>query len=137
MPWNENYLALVESGQLDHRRWRLGADFWTHLDHNLAFSVDGQQFEPGLEYLALERTADGDFLLWWLPPESIREQRTDAILAATTSGGRATRLSARKVDTIAEQLSIEFVARPEDHSYCQLRIRFGPYELTCDLTIET
>jgi hypothetical protein len=111
------------------KRWRLGQNFWTSLDTNIALEIGGERLAPGSYYLVLDLETDGGFSLIALDPRQVRERRLDASQADRTEGGIEIPLVADVVDRDASRLTI--VLNPDErHPYrAQLAIQWGPHRL--------
>lgn len=134
--WKEKYSKRIASGELDGVRWRLGNDFWTHLDTNVAVTIGGQPIPPGLYYLTLERRQDGRYLLAFIDPEYVRARKLDAFAAMYTRGGIEVEMTYSVTRKAAERLAIEWVMKGRDRTKGELVIRYGPHQVAAPVVVD-
>lgn len=126
--WQAAFAKFVE--QPAGRRWRLGENFWTTLDTNMALQIGGVDVAVGQYYCVLVNTRDGGPQLLLLDPNEARKQRLDAFEANKTQGGLAIPLQLTKAETAADELDLELTVDATTKDRGALTIRFGPYRLT-------
>ena len=138
--WKPEYAAQLD--QMLGVRWRLGQNFWTHLDTNMDLAgvgLDGEgdiDVPAGLYYVALERKKeDKNFVLWLLDPTEIREQKLDAFQAPQTKGGIALPMTYTEVAKSADRLELRLDVDPKRKDVATLVVHFGTHQLTAALTM--
>lgn len=126
--WQPAYAKFIE--QPAGRRWRLGENFWTTLDTNMALQIGGVDVAVGQYYCALVNTRDGGPQLLLLEPDVVRKQRLDAFEVNKTQGGLTIPLQLAKATPATGELDIELTVDAATKDRGALTIRFGPYVLT-------
>ena len=134
--WKDSYQAQLDSNALDGVRWRLGTDFWTNVDSNVAFTLGGQKFAAGDYYAVLERAADSKkFLLTLIPTDDIRKVKADAFESVEKAkGGVSVEMTHSALTESAAKLKIVLAADSEESTTGNLTIEFGPNRLTTPFT---
>lgn len=117
------------------QRWRLGENFWTHLDTNIPVEIGGERLEVGDYYLVLQIGADERFTLVVLEASAVRAQRLDASQAHRTSGGIEIPLQVDIVDRLAKKLAILLNTDREQRDHAELVIQWGPYRLAAPVVM--
>ncbi len=76
--WKDNYVNQLD--QLTRgKMWRMGDNYWTLLDTNLALEMAGVEVSVGLYYLAVRRSPDGsNWDLVFIDPVRSREKGLDS-----------------------------------------------------------
>jgi tetratricopeptide (TPR) repeat protein len=129
-PWKPEYERMIGAGQYIQKRWRLGQDFWTHLDSSVDLSLGGVDVNAGYYYLVVMEKAADQFVLTLLDPAVVHERKLDAFGVSRYDGpGLDVPLSHDHVAKSADRLEIEWVANGDSGSKGDLVIRFGPHEL--------
>lgn len=132
--WKEEYDKQVDS--MLGVRWRLGKNFWTHLDTNMDLAAGEVDIPAGLYYLVLERKKeDKSFVLWLLDPVEVRDAKLDAFQAPQSKGGIAVPLEYKLVDAKADKLAIDVTLDGQHKDGANLVIHFGKHQLTTKLTM--
>ncbi|HYC78285.1 MAG TPA: DUF2911 domain-containing protein, partial [Planctomycetota bacterium] len=136
--WSAEYAKNIESGKLDGKRWRFGADFWTTFDSNADLTLNGKAIPAGMYYLALERTKEGGYVLAFLDAAEIRKMKIDPFAVGRTAGKgvEVPMLSEKSTGGVAETLEIAFEPDASDNSVGALTVRFGPYRLTAPYALK-
>ncbi|MSP15196.1 MAG: hypothetical protein EXR73_01060 [Myxococcales bacterium] len=132
-PWKAEYDAAIPT--LSGQRWRLGQNFWTTLDTNIDLELADVEILAGCYYLALERNADGSFVLWVLDPVEIRDAHLDAFLVKQTTGGIAIPLAYKSSPVLADKLQIRLDVEPNVKDRGKFVLHFGSHELSASLTM--
>lgn len=128
--WKDEYDQAITSGKYMGKRWRLGQDFWTHLDSFVPLTLGGTRVEAGYYYLVLEQRSSDQFVLTLLDPQAVRERRVDAFMAPQyRAAGIDVPLTHERLDQPAPRLTIDWTPGT-DATKGTLAIRFGPHELT-------
>src|SRR6185503_4769990 len=55
VPWQDKYEKAAGSAEMQGKKWRLGADFWTRLDTSVDMKLGGVEVPAGYYYLTLEQ----------------------------------------------------------------------------------
>lgn len=131
--WKDAYTAALGS---QTTRWRLGQNFWTNLDTNMALDIGGERLEPGYYYLVLGRNEAGEFVLIALDPAEVREQRYDSFWAAKTTGGQEFVLEEVSPDKPAAKLQMQLKTDAADRDRATLDIHFGPHLLRTEIVMQ-
>ncbi|MHC5062620.1 MAG: DUF2911 domain-containing protein [Planctomycetota bacterium] len=131
--WNEQHQKAIEDGRMDDKRWRLGQNSWTNLDTNIPLTIGGQKLTPGLYYMTLEMTSDGEYWLYFLDPKEIRKQKLDAFHAHLSKGGIEVLMEADELEKPTKQLEIELLTSGKQDRKASLEIRFGPFKWTAPI----
>lgn len=127
--WKDEYAVAIDSGKLDGRRWRMGADFWTTIDTNVPLTFGDKTLAPGMYYLTMERR-DGKTFLQFHDPVKARTQRIDPFVVQDfLSQPVEVEMTLTKGDTIASQLALELTSRAakSDEPNAGISVSFGPY----------
>ncbi len=133
--WKDEYQKQAESQALVGKRWRLGSDFWTTLDTNVAVTIGATRFEPNAYYLTLEKNAEGQVLLTVLDSADVRKQKLDAFQSAQTKGGISVPLTAVKDAPAASELTISLASDPANPATGKITIAFGPHTFEAPLQV--
>jgi hypothetical protein len=112
------------------KRWRLGENFWTTLDTNMALELGGVAVPVGMYYCVLHHDADRGLSLVLLDPPDVRRRRLDAYEADKTTGGITVPLRRGQADIAAGRLAVELVVDRAARDRGRLEIRFGKNRLT-------
>lgn len=77
--WKKDYEDTAKFDAMTKGKiWRLGSEYWTVLDANIALKISGVRVTPGQWYLGLERSQDGSsWSLVFVDPSKARSQRLD------------------------------------------------------------
>jgi hypothetical protein len=129
-PWKPGYEQLITSDKFMQKRWRMGQDFWTHLDTSVDLTVGSIEVKAGYYYLVMMQKAADQFVLTLLDPAVVHERKVDAFGVSRYDGpGVDIPLAHEQVGNVAERLEIEWVASGDDGTQGTLEIRFGPHAL--------
>ena len=129
--WNGKYAQFLNKPS--DRRWRLGENFWTTLDTNMALRIGGVDIPIGLYYMVLQNKPGSDLELVMLDPQQVRRQRLDAYQSSQTSGGRTIPLTRQSASPSATRLSIELKVDAKQSDRATLEIAFGGNLLRADM----
>lgn len=137
VPWREHYEKLLQSEDLDGRRWRMGANDWTTLETNVPLTIGDLDVAPGHYDLTLRRAEDGKILLELFDADVIRAAKIDPYFCAQLAPPPLVAELDHDVreDGSAAELAIAMVPRTRDGHVCDLRIDFGPHRLTAPLVL--
>ncbi len=130
-PWKSEYAGALE--QLKGQRFRLGDNNWPTFDTNIPLTIAGKSIAPGIYYLAMECSKDGDFSLVFLDPKEIMTKRLDAFQAGQTTGGIVIPLKHSTVETISEKLTMKLKRGEVDVKKATLEIAWGPHKATAPI----
>ncbi len=120
--------------------YRLGNNKWTTLDTNLTLELGERRVEPGIYYLAVERSAEGKWALVFVDPAAAHSKLIDSwafvprpteVPVMFTVPLEHSRASHR-----AKELRIELGLAEDDPSRGSLRIHWGPHVLQRDMKIK-
>lgn len=132
--WNSIY---EDSGQLDDltmgKTFRLGKNFWSTLDTTIALEVGGVRVPPGLHYLGLRRSENGQWRLGFIDPSKARRSHLDASRTASAEFEFTAPLAFSPSEIRKERLMISLSydpIRPED---VRMRIEWGPHMLSAPI----
>lgn len=129
--WQPAFTKFVESAS--GRRWRLGENFWTTLDTNMALTIGGVAVAVGQYYCVLQNPKDQGPQLVLLDPAEARSRRLDAYEANKTTGGIVIPLQAAAAAEPAAELDLELRVDPATKDTGTLTIRFGPHAFEAPL----
>lgn len=136
-PWKPEYAQAISSGKLTGKRWRMGQDFWSHLDTFTDLTLGGTAVKAGYYYLVIEQRAADQFVLTLLDPNVVRQQRVDAFTAAKYQGpGIDVPLAHELLSQPATKLEIDWIPSEDDGSKGTLNIHFGPHALSAPFTCQ-
>lgn len=116
-------------------RWRLGENFWTTLDTNIALCIGGVEVPVGQDDCVLQNQKQGGLQLVLLDPQLVRQRRLDAYEAAKTEGGIVVPLTLQQAAVPATRLSFELTVDRAQKDHGALAIRFGPHELHAEVVL--
>ncbi|HSR70122.1 MAG TPA: DUF2911 domain-containing protein [Acidobacteriota bacterium] len=129
-PWKQEYAQ-----QFDRltrgKRWRMGQNYWSNLDTRFPLRMGQTTVQPGIYYAVLERSAEDDWALILLDPDSTYEMKIDAwhVNRKESPEGLRVPLQWSKEERVADKLQIDFTLDEADHRKAVLNIRFGPHRL--------
>lgn len=135
LPWNDEYSALVDSGKLHGKKWRLGADFWTTLDTSIDLQFGAVAVPAGYWYLTLEQRAANEFVLGLHDAATVKKQRLDPVFAARLTGGIEVPLTHERSTTTAERLEITIAPIGGSQTEGTLQLRFGGHTLAAPVSM--
>lgn len=131
--WKAEYDGMLD--QLKGKRVRLGDNNWPTLETNLPLTIGNQNVAPGIYYIALECSAEGNFQLVLLDPKEIIAKKMDAFQAGQTKGGILVPLTYAKSDTAAEKLTISLKRGEVDVKKAKLEIAWGNHKATAPIAV--
>jgi quercetin dioxygenase-like cupin family protein len=129
--WNGRYQQFLD--QPSKRRWRLGENFWTTLDTNMALTIGDTEVPIGAYYCVLQNDATAGLELVLLDPDEVRRRRLDAYEASKTTGGIRIGLEKGKAAVPAGRLEITLDVDRARRDTGTVRIRFGAHEMSAEL----
>ena len=120
--------------------YRLGNNKWTTLDTNLTLELGERRVDPGIYYLALERSAEGEWELVFVEPAAVHRKFIDswAFVPRPTEVPVmfTVPLEHSRGSDLAKELRIELELAGDDSSRGLLWIHWGPHILTRDMKIQ-
>ena len=131
--WQPAFTKFID--QPAAKRWRLGENFWTTLDTNMALTLGGVDVGIGQYYAVLQNTKDAGPQLVLLDPGEVRKRRLDAYEASKTTGGLVIPMRASLAQEPTTELEVELAVDPAAEDRGTLTIRFGPHVLTAALSM--
>ncbi|MBK6939247.1 MAG: DUF2911 domain-containing protein [Planctomycetes bacterium] len=137
--WKDEYAAAIDSGKLDGRRWRLGADFWTTLDTNVPLTFGDKTLAPGMYYVSMERR-DGKTLLQFHDPVKARTQKIDPFMIQDfLSQPVEVEMTVSKSDAPTQQLTLALTSKPAkgDAPNAAITVDYGPYHAEAAMRVAT
>ena len=127
--WNDERAAAAKS-MPKGTRWRLGQDWATTLDTNVALALGGKTLAPGIWHLTLARTDKG----WNLVVSDAHADlvgKLDGFAAQHVTPVVEVPLASSRLDKPSDKLQIQFVTEGKGVA---LAIAFGPEQLTVPVT---
>jgi hypothetical protein len=131
--WKAEYDSQFE--MLKGKRNRLGANNWPTLETNLPLTIGSQSVAPGIYYIAIECSQEGNFSLVLLDPKEILAKKLDAFQAGQTTGGIIIPLTYAKSDKSAEKLTISLKRGEVDVKKAKLTIAWGNHTATAPIAV--
>lgn len=137
--WKEQYFSQLD--QLTRgKMWRMGDNYWTLLDTNLAVKIGGVDVPVGLYYLAVERSEDGAaWQLVFIDPEKSRQRRLDSYDVGTRPAEIPVLFKAplefHETRELVERLTILLALNAESQTQGTLELSWGRFSLSAPLEI--
>lgn len=126
--WNARYQQFLDKPS--KRRWRLGENFWTTLDTNMALTIGDTEVPIGAYYCVLQNDEQAGLELVLLDPDKVRRRRLDAYEASKTEGGLRIGLNTGQTAVPTGRLEIALEVDRSQRDIGTLRIRFGKHEMS-------
>lgn len=114
------------------RRWRLGQNWWTTLDSNVALTLGGRKLAAGSWHLSLKKTGNDAWALVCTPARDDVGAQLDAFAVDQSKAAVEVPLTAATAGEPAKTLQVACEARDGAH---RLRIAFGGHELTARIEL--
>lgn len=117
--------------------WRMGSNFWTELDTCLPLKISGKSVTPGLYYLGLRRSEDGEkWSLAFIDPAKVRAAHLDAFDISKAPIGFEVPVKFKKAaSTLAEKLTITMVYTKENDRHVTMELAWGNMEITAPIEV--
>jgi Protein of unknown function (DUF2911) len=117
--------------------WRMGSNFWTELDTCLPLKVGGKSVSPGLYYLGLHRSADGEkWSLAFIDPAKVRAAHLGAYdIRKAPIWFEAPATFKKAATPLAEKLTIHMVYTKADDRHVTLELTWGNMEITAPIEV--
>jgi hypothetical protein len=131
--WKAEYDGMLD--QLKGKRNRLGSNNWASLDTNIPLSIGGKDVAPGIYFIAIECSKDGNFSLVLLDPKEVMAKKFDAFQAGETKGGIVIPLTYSKSETSAEDLTMTLKRGEVDVKNGKLEIAWGNHKATAAVSV--
>jgi quercetin dioxygenase-like cupin family protein len=131
--WQAAYQKFLD--QPSGKRWRLGENFWTTLDTNMALQLSGVDVPIGSYYCVLHNDGERGLSLLLVDPAEVRRRRLDAYEADKTTGGIVVPLRREPTDVAAGRLAIEFAVDRDARDRGRLEVSFGKNRLMADVVM--
>lgn len=120
--------------------YRLGNNKWTTLDTNLTLELGERRVDPGIYYLAVERSTEGKWALVFVEPNAVHRKLIDSWAFVPRPSEVPVMftvpLEHMLASDLAKELRIELGLEEDDASRGFLRIRWGPHVLTLNMKIQ-
>jgi len=136
-PWRKEYDDPATFDKLTKgKTYRLGSNYWTILDTNVPLKVSGTAVAPGLYYLGLARSADGDkWNLLFIDAAKTRSMRIDAYQIDRAPVLFQVPMSIEPVNEPVEKLTITLSYPKDKPKNVKLRIAWGKLQLTAPVEV--
>ena len=119
--------------------YRLGNNKWTAFDTNLTLELGERRVEPGIYYLAVERSTEGKWALAFVEPAAVHRKLIDSWAfvprPAEVPVLFTVPLEHRLVSERATELRIELGLAEDESSSGWIQIHWGPHVLKRDMKI--
>jgi hypothetical protein len=116
--------------------WRMGSNFWSILDTQLPLSIGGKKIPVGFYYLGLHRSEEGsEWSLVFIDPARVRKGRLDAFQVEKAPVEFEALVSAAKVETQTEKLTITLSYPKDDIQHVTMRIAWGNLALSATIQV--
>lgn len=135
VPWQADYESKLGKAELQGKKWRLGADFWTRLDTTFDLHFGAVTVPAGYWYLTLEQRSADTFVLAFHDPVAVRKLKLDAFMANKLQGGIEVVLKHANGD-VANELSLEVAMAGQSQNEGTVTIAFGPHVLAAPFTVK-
>jgi hypothetical protein len=134
--WKPEYVEQFDA-VTKGKRWRLGRNWWTTLDTNIALTLGELTIEPGDYYLVGERPADSeDWHLRILDPAAVRTLQLDPVMAFETTGGQSVKLKHELTESVNELMAIEIYPDESDSDAAMLTAWWGNHRLSVHMRLD-
>ncbi len=112
--------------------WRMGSNFWTELDTCLPLQISGRKVGPGLYYLGLHRSEDGEkWSLAFIDPAKVRAAHIDAFDIRKAPIWFEVPVTFKKLAApVAEKLTIKMVYTKENIRHVTMELAWGNMEVS-------
>ena len=132
--------AYEDSGKLDEmtkgKVWRLGSNFWTVLDTDLALKFSGRTVPAGMWYLGLWRSPDGSaWSLVFIDPAKARAAHLDASEIEKAVIAVRAPMTMEKSNETREKLTIDLSYQKAAIKKVTLRIAWGSLQLSTSIDV--
>jgi len=118
------------------KTYRLGSNYWTLLDTNIPLKIAGTAVAPGLYYLGLARSADGEkWSLVFIDAAKARSMRVDAFQIERAPVLFQVPMSLEQATEPIEKLTITLSYAKEKPKDVKLRISWGKLQLTAPVEV--
>lgn len=137
--WKSEYQSQLDE-LTEGRLWRMGDNYWSLLDTQLKIKIGGVSIEPGLYYLAIGRSVDGEkWELVFIDPVQSREKLLDSYDVGTRPDEIPILFKAPlKFEAnapITKELTLLFTLRQGSTTEGELRLSWGPFALVAPVEV--
>ena len=116
--------------------WRMGSNFWSILDTQLALSIGGKKIPRGFYYLGLHRSEEGsEWSLVFIDPAGVRKQALDASQIEKAPVEFEASMSIAKAETKTEKLTITLSYPKDDIKHVTMRVAWGNLALSAAIEV--
>ncbi len=118
------------------KTWRMGNNFWTVLDTNIALKIGGKDIAPGIYYLGLYRSEDGKtWSLAFIDPVKARNAHKDAFEIDSAPIEFKVPMAIEKSDQKEEKLTILLSAPKGNTKEATLWVSWGTLKLSAPIQV--
>ena len=141
--WKPEYATKLDE-LTTGKMWRMGDNFWSLLDTNLPVSIGGVDVEPGLYYLAVRRSEDGQkWELVFIDPVQARGKGLDSFDVGTRPAEIPVLFSAplgfakteAKSDELVERLTVLMKLDDGSQTDGTFRLSWGDFSLSAPVKV--
>jgi len=136
--WKEEYSDPVKFDEMTKgKNVRLGKDYWTTLDTNVALKIGDRSVSPGEYFLAASRTADGKaWELLFIDSAKARQQKMDAFQSDVAPVLYKVPLTVSEEQDLEKNLLILLGKDEKNPMKLTLTIRWGNMKLVREMTAD-
>jgi Protein of unknown function (DUF2911) len=135
--WKKDYEDTAKFDMMTKGKvYRLGSNFWTTLDSDMALNIAGTTVPAGLWYVGLARSADGaTWSLVFIDPMKARAEHIDASeINRATVAYKAT-MTIEQATESKDKLTIDLVFKRGNPKDVTLRIGWGKLQLSAPVQV--
>jgi len=116
--------------------WRMGSNFWSILDTQLALSIGGKKIPRGFYDLGLHRSEEGsEWSLVFIDPAGVRKGGLDAFQIEKAPVEFEASMSIAKAETKTEKLTITLSYPKDDIKHVTMRVVWGTLALSAPIEV--
>jgi hypothetical protein len=135
--WKKEYEDTAKFDQMTKGHvYRLGSNFWTTLDSDMALNIGGTMVPAGLWYLGLARSADGaTWSLVFIDPMKARAEHIDASEIDRATVAYKAPMTIEQATESKDKLTIDLVFKRANPKDVTLRIGWGKLQLSAPVQV--
>jgi len=136
--WKKEYNETARFDAMTRGKiWRMGSNYWTILDTNLALSIGGKTVPAGLYYLGLHRSDNGsEWSLAFIDPARARKMHLDAFQVERAPVEFEAHMSnVTNADSPAEKLTITLSYPKDAIKHVTMRVAWGNLVLSTPIEV--
>ena len=135
--WKKAYEDKAKfDGMTNGKVYRLGSNFWTTLVTDLPLNIAGKDVSPGVYYLGLDRSADGNqWSLAFIDPAGVRAGHIDAFNISKAKVDFLAPMTTGQPGPLADKLTITLTYPKDDITNVTMKVAWGTLELTAPIKV--